>query len=319
MALKEVSALSQVSRGLNQGKKRQHISLEYEKDESRPGEQKQGDQDQDGEKAGSTCPEIREDVKKVKCESAGGNIGLDQPIPVGSFNIKVERDDCDARLSNASACTAHSVANLLTGSVVERPGVIVKQEPASSGSAPRVPFVTGEPFMHNTNLPQALSFSSQPFTKVEPYGSIPHIPPNVVGEPFIHGINVSQGLSLPNELFIKAEPNFGSVITHHAPAPYLPTEMKGVVNLEREISASAIDGSSSKKTKPGASRKQAVKAERPSGETSTWEPPLWREQMANIVRMREKRDAPVDLEGAHKNAASLDLVAPEVCTAQGWV
>ena len=47
-------------------------------------------------------------------------------------------------------------------------------------------------------------------------------------------------------------------------------------------------------------------------EDDGWEPPLWRQQLQNIVQMREKRDAPVDLMGAHKNAEQTTHVSPEV-------
>ena len=48
-------------------------------------------------------------------------------------------------------------------------------------------------------------------------------------------------------------------------------------------------------------------------EDDGWEPPLWRQQLQNIVKMRETRDAPVDLMGAHKNAEQTTHVSPEVC------
>ena len=47
-------------------------------------------------------------------------------------------------------------------------------------------------------------------------------------------------------------------------------------------------------------------------EDDGWEPPLWRQQMENISKMREKRDAPVDLMGAHKNAEQTTSVSPQV-------
>lgn len=46
------------------------------------------------------------------------------------------------------------------------------------------------------------------------------------------------------------------------------------------------------------------------GEEGKWEPLKWREQLDNIIKMREKRDAPVDWSGCHVLAAS--DVAPEV-------
>ena len=47
-------------------------------------------------------------------------------------------------------------------------------------------------------------------------------------------------------------------------------------------------------------------------EDDGWEPPLWHQQLQNIVKMREIRDAPVDLMGAHKNAEQTTNVSPEV-------
>lgn len=47
-------------------------------------------------------------------------------------------------------------------------------------------------------------------------------------------------------------------------------------------------------------------------EEDGWEPPMWRQQLKNITKMRETRDAPVDLMGAHKNAEQTTHVKPEV-------
>lgn len=49
-------------------------------------------------------------------------------------------------------------------------------------------------------------------------------------------------------------------------------------------------------------------------EDDGWEPPMWRQQLQNIIKMRETRDAPVDLMGAHKNAEQTTHVKPEVET-----
>lgn len=49
-------------------------------------------------------------------------------------------------------------------------------------------------------------------------------------------------------------------------------------------------------------------------EEDGWEPPMWRQQLQNIIKMRETRDAPVDLMGAHKNAEQTTHVKPEVDT-----
>ena len=345
VALKDVSALSQVSRDLNRGRKRRHISLEYETGELKPSEQtEQGDGDP------SVGHGVRETVKAVKCESAGGEIK--QPLSADSFTVKVEtvdtRSGCDGRLSssNDDTCPALSVANLLPAAPLEMPRAIVKQEPVSSGIALRVPpSVTGEPRMKQAlvertsvivkqepvssriaphapsfvtgnpcvNLPQTLPYPSQPFVKVEPCDSISHahVPGNVhvPGEPFAHGMTFPQGFAFTDELFVKPEPGVA-----YFPTPFQAEHIfNSAVGLKTEAAASIVDESSSKKSKPGASRKKALKTEDQSGETEVWEPPLWREQLANIVKMREKRDAPVDIEGAHKNAASLELVTPEVC------
>lgn len=53
-------------------------------------------------------------------------------------------------------------------------------------------------------------------------------------------------------------------------------------------------------------------------EDDGWEPPMWRQQLQNIVKMRETRDAPVDLMGAHKNAEQTTHVKPEVCRDWGY-
>jgi endonuclease-3 len=68
------------------------------------------------------------------------------------------------------------------------------------------------------------------------------------------------------------------------------------------------EGASRKRKSPrGPSRLKQELAE-----DDGWEPPLWRQQMENISKMREKRDAPVDLMGAHKNAEQTTNVSPQV-------
>ena len=332
VALKDVSALSQVSRDLNRGKKRQHISLEYESEESKPNEQKQGDQDQD------VGHEIREAVKAVKCESADGKIK--HPLSMDSVKIKVESGDTSYRACRFSATSLPLAAQVkkprgivklepvsseiafpgpppvvgehcMNHALVERPGVIVKQEPMTDGFTPQtIPnFFTNDPCM---NLPPILPYPGQPFIKTEPSGCSPHVPYSVTGETFPHGMTFPQGFAFADGQFVKPEPV--SAIPHYYPAPFQAEHiLKGGMDVKTEGAASFADESSPKKSKPGTSRKKTIKMEEESGDTTVWEPPLWKEQLANIVKMREKRDAPVDIEGAHKNAASLDLVTPEVC------
>ena len=67
----------------------------------------------------------------------------------------------------------------------------------------------------------------------------------------------------------------------------------------------------------GKSPRGRSKVKREEEEDDGWEPPLWRQQLQNIIKMRELRDAPVDLMGAHKNAEQTTDVAPEV--GQVWV
>ena len=62
------------------------------------------------------------------------------------------------------------------------------------------------------------------------------------------------------------------------------------------------------KEKPRGGRRRVKREEEDDG----WEPPLWRQQLENISKMREVRDAPVDLMGAHKNAEQTTHVTPEV-------
>ena len=50
------------------------------------------------------------------------------------------------------------------------------------------------------------------------------------------------------------------------------------------------------------------------GEGEAWEPPLWREQLENIRKMRASRDAPVDTDGCHMNA---DFSVPPMVSGVG--
>ena len=62
----------------------------------------------------------------------------------------------------------------------------------------------------------------------------------------------------------------------------------------------------------GKSRRGRSRVKREEEEDDGWEPLLWRKQLQNISKMREIRDAPVDIMGAHKNAEQTTHVAPEV-------
>ena len=62
----------------------------------------------------------------------------------------------------------------------------------------------------------------------------------------------------------------------------------------------------------GKSARRLSRLKRELEEDDGWEPPLWRQQLQNITKMREARDAPVDLMGAHKNAEQTTTVTPEV-------
>lgn len=63
------------------------------------------------------------------------------------------------------------------------------------------------------------------------------------------------------------------------------------------------------KRKPPRSQRRVKHEEE---EEDGWEPPMWRQQLQNIIKMREIRDAPVDVMGAHKNAEQTTHVKPEV-------
>ena len=73
-----------------------------------------------------------------------------------------------------------------------------------------------------------------------------------------------------------------------------------------------------KKTRLGTTRKlkmlqpKSVKKDTSTAQTqgSTWQPPNWREQLANIREMRKTRDAPVDSQGCEKTAD--ESQSPEV-------
>ena len=62
----------------------------------------------------------------------------------------------------------------------------------------------------------------------------------------------------------------------------------------------------------GKSPRGPSRVKRELEEDDGWEPPLWRQQLENIIKMRENRDAPVDLMGAHKNAEQTTHVTPKV-------
>ena len=70
-----------------------------------------------------------------------------------------------------------------------------------------------------------------------------------------------------------------------------------------------VKGVSPKRRKSLKGRKRVKKEEE---EDDGWEPPLWRQQLENIKKMREKRDAPVDMMGAHALAEQVTVVTPEV-------
>lgn len=90
------------------------------------------------------------------------------------------------------------------------------------------------------------------------------------------------------------------------------------VDMSQSLAEGAGLSEDEKKATPtkGKSRHRRVKRE--EEEDDGWEPPLWRQQLQNISKMREIRDAPVDLMGAHKNAEQTTHVAPEVnyCVAE---
>lgn len=70
-----------------------------------------------------------------------------------------------------------------------------------------------------------------------------------------------------------------------------------------------VKGVSPKRRSSLKGRKRVKKEEE---EDDGWEPPLWRQQLENIKKMREKRDAPVDMMGAHALAEQVTVVTPEV-------
>ena len=63
-----------------------------------------------------------------------------------------------------------------------------------------------------------------------------------------------------------------------------------------------------------AKRSSGVKDSR-GEEQDVWEPPNWKQELANIRKMRKKRNAPVDKEGA-RALADKDC-SPEVCRCEG--
>ena len=89
---------------------------------------------------------------------------------------------------------------------------------------------------------------------------------------------------------------------------------QSVIKLEPpsvEQSVPKLKPSKRTKRKPAKEKPaKKVESEDPSRPASPkWEPPLWREQLENIKKMREARDAPVDTMGA---AALPDKTAPPV-------
>ena len=86
-------------------------------------------------------------------------------------------------------------------------------------------------------------------------------------------------------------------------------------SLEAELEMYAAPNEDEKKTSSiskGKSPRRLSRVKRELEENDGWEPPLWRQQLQNIIKMREARDAPVDLMGAHKNAEQTTHVTPKV-------
>ena len=65
-----------------------------------------------------------------------------------------------------------------------------------------------------------------------------------------------------------------------------------------------------KKTEDVAAKKRKKDTSTALAQGSTWQPPNWREQLANIREMRKTRDAPVDSQGCEKTAD--ESQSPEV-------
>ena len=86
---------------------------------------------------------------------------------------------------------------------------------------------------------------------------------------------------------------------------HLPEPSYELENKRKKEEVIVTKPSSSQKGKKGGGRKDGV-----------WEPPHWREQLANIRVMRKKRDAPVDTEGAA--ALAEKDCPPEVSSGPVW-
>ncbi|XP_070579877.1 endonuclease III-like protein 1 [Ptychodera flava] len=88
-----------------------------------------------------------------------------------------------------------------------------------------------------------------------------------------------------------------TVKRHHIKIEYDDSTTKGKQKEEKEPKL--------KKTEP-----TCVGTEKAETEAPKWQPPLWREQFANVREMRKKRDAPVDSMGCERVADQ--YAAPQV-------
>ena len=82
--------------------------------------------------------------------------------------------------------------------------------------------------------------------------------------------------------------------------------------LQEGTQLSVLDEEKKATPTKGKSPRSRSRVKREVEEDDGWEPPLWKQQLQNIVKMREARDAPVDLMGAHKNAEQTTNVSPQV-------
>ena len=76
-----------------------------------------------------------------------------------------------------------------------------------------------------------------------------------------------------------------------------------------------------KKTEDVAAKKRKKDKSTSQTQGSTWQPPNWREQLANIREMRKTRDAPVDSQGCEKTAdesQSPEVRGDEIGSPVGW-
>ena len=76
-----------------------------------------------------------------------------------------------------------------------------------------------------------------------------------------------------------------------------------------------------KKTEDVAAKKRKKDTSTAQTQGSTWQPPNWREQLANIREMRKTRDAPVDSQGCEKTAdesQSPEVRGDEIGRPVGW-